>query len=183
MADFDPVTVLKNLCYRTPTRPIPPLPVKAPEVPPRPETDASISKVSALEVRVRSLETSLTQKTESEAQLREANIRLKDSICHLKKDRRASENQLEAKVKSLQEELDCTRQLTAQLRGQLSTQALKADLPKPPNRTTKSLKQQDVGEFDLGPLVEHYKRNPNFPRPMLQIDFSPWVNGEVRPFH
>lgn len=179
MEELDPATVLRNLRSRTPTRPMPLPPQHLPDAPPRPESSSAVSRVPALEIKISSLEASLTQKTASEQQLRDENRRLKDVIRQLKEEKHASEGEYQDKITSLQDELDRMRRLTAQLRGKLSTQALKADIPKtPPRKVTKAAKQPEKQELDLGPLVELYKRMPDFPRPILQIDFSPYISME-----
>jgi predicted ribosome quality control (RQC) complex YloA/Tae2 family protein len=123
----------------------------------------------------------LTQKTASEQRLREENRRLKDAIRQLKEEKEASEHEHKEKVALLTEEVERMRRLAAQLRGKISSQALKTEIPKtPPRATPKPSKgqPQDKSAMDLSALVEVYKKMPDFTRPILQIDFSAYMPSE-----
>jgi hypothetical protein len=156
---------------------MPPPPSQAPELPPRPDS-ATGSRTSALEVRIYSLESSLTQKTASEQRLREENGRLKDAIRQFKDEKEASESEHNEKLALLTEEVERMRRLAAQLRGKISSQALKTEVPKTPPRAAlmpSKAQPQDKSPLHLSALVEVYKKMPDFTRPTLQIDFSAYM--------
>lgn len=178
MADFDPSKFLRHLRAKTPTK-------ATPEPPPRPQEDVTDSRLSALESAVQQLQLQLKASQTREQTLIEENEKLKDLLDHAKDTRDQLETSFQAQISSLEAELsqnkDLNRELIKQLDGPVQkpkeTQPkLKLEVRRPAFSPAvaphSSRYAKQPGKLDLTALVELYKVMPDFPRPVLHIDFS-----------
>ena len=183
MTEFDPAALLKQIRSKTPS--------KVPELPPRPATEEPPqSKLNLLEDRILTLENQLKdslaneQKTARERdivlqQLREAQVRISEN-----------ENKFIDKIKFLEEMLQREKSRNEKNekfesiekwgkseKSEEKTKSLNKIEKKPPFSSavsTNSLRfsgNKIKGVLDLGPLVELYKVMPDFPRPVIKINF------------
>jgi hypothetical protein len=183
MTEFDPAALLKQIRSKTPS--------KVPELPPRPATEEPpLSKLNLLEDRIVALENQLKvalgneQKAHRERdlalqQLKEAQTRIVEN-----------EEKFNEKIEFLQEMLDREKGRGIEKCAKIEKNEKNEERVKTPNSFEKkppfssavssnSLRfsgNKLKGILDLAPLVELYKIMPEFPRPVIKINFTGVLN-------
>jgi hypothetical protein len=172
MTEFDPAALLKQLRSKTPT--------KVPDLPPRPVSEEPSQKYLQFEERLSALEHQLkiTQQNEQKY-LKERDL----AYSQLKENQaKASETEsrLLEKIKFLEAmiERDKHRVKNDEKTEEKSKTPVKIEPKRPAfssavsSNSARYTTSKQKGFLDLNPLIELYKIMPDFPRPVIKIDFS-----------
>ena len=175
MTEFDPAALLKQIRAKTPTR--------APELPPRPVTEEPPpSKVNHMEERISALEQQLKLSQQNEQKYQRERDSALQQIKDLQLRLQESESKSTEKISFLESLLDQKKSRT-KLEPAESTKPLKSTpKTKPPFTSAVSSSSlrpvyKSKGTLDLSPLIELYKLMPEFPRPVIKINFSGILNS------
>jgi hypothetical protein len=172
MTEFDPAALLKQLRSKTPT--------KLPELPPRPFIEEAPQKFSQLEERISGLETQLKLCQSNEQKY----LKERDAALQQLKDFQLKFNETEAKlsekIKFLEAviERDQNRAKEERKEENRPRTPVQIDTKKPAfssavsSNSSRYATSKQKGYLDLTPLIELYRIMPEFPRPVIKIDFS-----------
>lgn len=176
MTEFDPAALLRQLRAKTPT--------KVPELPPRPVFEEVPVKSLHLEDRISALESQLKVSLNNEQKYQKE----RDSALQQLKEAQLKNNEIELrfteKIKFLEAMLDREKsrkkEEIEENPGKKSEIRPKSpiDLKKPAftsavsNNSARYPANKQKGYLDLGPLIELYKIMPDFPRPVIKLEFS-----------
>jgi DNA repair exonuclease SbcCD ATPase subunit len=174
MTEFDPAALLKQLRSKTPS--------KVPELPPRPFTqppEESHSKFAQLEDRVQSLESQLKQSLHNEQKAAKEKEALIQQVKEIQNKANETEARLMEKIKFLEAMLEREKQRNREEKNEDRPRTpVKTEQKRPPfssavsSNSARGSGNKQKGVLDLTPLVELYKIMPDFPRPVIKIDFS-----------
>ena len=177
MTEFDPAALLRQLRSKTPT--------KVPELPPRPNLEDSGPKQSNFEDRLAAVELQLKiSQTNEQKHLKERDSALQQlRDCQAKSSE--TELRLSEKIKFLEAMLEREKQRHKEDPEEKVTKTeskpktpTKIDSKKPAFSSAVSSNSsrypinKQKGYLDLTPLIELYKIMPDFPRPVIKVDFS-----------
>ena len=184
MAEFDPAALLRQLRNKGVSRAVP-------EPPPRPENkeDAVHQRLNQLENLVTQLQAQLQSSQETEIRYREENLKLTRRIQELDEKSEKLENEYKSRIEELEDSLASERKKQKKQKKLINVSDFKPEtrIKTPPPRpevkkpafssavSSNSLRYNTArqrGKLDLEPLMELYKIMPDFPRPVLQIDFT-----------
>lgn len=174
MTEFDPAALLKQIRAKTPSR--------APELPPRPVSEEPPpSKVNHLEERILNLEQQLKTSLQNEQKYQRERDNALQQIKDLQSRFQENELKFNEKISFLEALLEREKSRPKQDNPEISTKPLKVQEKKPPFTpavSSNSLRptQKSKGTLDLSPLIELYKLMPEFPRPVIKINFSGVLN-------
>lgn len=171
MTEFDPAALLKQLRSKTPTR--------APELPPRPIIEEPPPpKTPQIEERILALENQLKASLQNEQKyLKERDVALQQ-VKEMQSKYTESELRLNEKIKFLEAMLEREKQRTKEENLAKPKPPVKVDTKKPAfspavsSNSARYTPSKPKGILDLSPLVELYKIMPDFPRPVIKLDFS-----------
>lgn len=181
MAEFDPAALLRQLRNKGANRAVP-------EPPPRPENkeDVVTQKLTQLENLVNQLQAQLQASQETEIRYREENLKLTRRIQELEEKSEQVESEYKSRIEELEDSLASERKKQKKLinasdfksENRIKTPPPRPEIKKPAFSSavsSNSLRYNTArqrGKLDLEPLMELYKIMPDFPRPVLQIDFT-----------
>ena len=181
MTEFDPAALLKQIRSKPPS--------KIPELPPRPATEEPLqNKLAPLEERILALENQLKNSILNEQKsARERDIavqQLKETQARISEN----ENKFLDKIKFLEEMIQREKARTEKNEHFESIEKWEKIEEKPKNLnkiekkppfssavSSNSLRfsgNKPKGVLDLSPLIELYKIMPEFPRPVIKINFT-----------
>jgi len=178
MTEFDPAALLKQIRAKTPTR--------TPELPPRPVTEEPPpSKANHMEERMSALEQQLKQSQQNEQKYQRERDNALQQIKDMQMRLLESESKFTEKISFLESLLE-QKKSRANLQPAEPTKVPKPSKtppkPKPPFTSAVSASSlrpvpKSKGTLDLSPLIELYKLMPEFPRPVIKINFSGILNS------
>jgi len=183
MSEFDPAELLKRIRSKTPTRPLP-------ELPKRPQDPSFQHKVSELEANISTLQEQLRISKQAENETKQENERLHQQIQTLERKNKEIHQTFVERIEKLESMLERSKHSSAirpeQERPQRDhssenrpkTPPPRSEIKKPAfssavsSNSTRYAPNKQKGYLDLTPLVQLYKVMPDFPRPVLKIEFN-----------
>lgn len=183
MTEFDPSALLRQFRTKTPTR-------SPPELPPRPVYDETelLTKISQLEGMVENLEIQLKNSQEAEHKAVREKRELNEQIKEMHARSINNEKKMNERLEKLESLLDAEKNTKINVQKE----EIKENRPKTPpplhpqkielkkpafssavnGNSSRYAVNKQKGFLDLTPLIELYKVMPDFPRPVLKVDFS-----------
>ncbi|CAG9322253.1 unnamed protein product [Blepharisma stoltei] len=181
MMDFDPTSLLKQMRNKTPIRSVP-------ELPPRNNFDEAdlLNKISKLEAQVSNLENQLKISQEAEQKAVKEKSLLNEQFKEFQMRMMNNEKKMNERIEKLENLLESEKNKNKNRDKEENKENRSKTPPLPPRielkkpvfssavstNSSRYAASKQKGYLDLTPLIELYKVMPDFPRPVLKVDFS-----------